>query len=66
MLTHKNGKVHISGRSRGDFSVQLVLEKVGGGGHLNMAGAQIDTDNIDEAESILVDAVEKYLDEVEK
>ena len=31
-----------------------------------MAGAQIDTDNIDEAESILVDAVEKYLDEVEK
>lgn len=66
VLTHKNGKVHISGRSRGDFSVQLVLEKVGGGGHLNMAGAQIDTDNIDEAESILVDAVEKYLDEVEK
>ncbi|ERT64493.1 DHH family phosphoesterase [Peptoniphilus sp. BV3AC2] len=66
VLTHKNGKVHISGRSRGDFSVQLVLEKVGGGGHLNMAGAQIDTDNIDEAESILVDAVGKYLDEVEK
>lgn len=66
VLTRKNDKIHISGRSRGDFSVQLVLEKVGGGGHLNMAGAQIETNDIDEAVSTLVDAVEKYLDEVEK
>lgn len=66
VLTHKNEKIHISGRSRGNFSVQLVLEKIGGGGHLNMAGAQVDTTDIDEAENILVDAIEKYLKEVEE
>lgn len=56
-----DGKIHISGRSRGEvISVQLILEKIGGGGHLNMAGAQLDTMDFDEAEKILNGAIDEY------
>ena len=65
VLTHKANKIHISGRSRGSFSVQLVLEKIGGGGHLNMAGAQVETDSIEEAEKVLRKALDEYMKEVE-
>lgn len=62
VLTINDGKVHISGRSRGEVvSVQLILEKIGGGGHLNMAGAQLDTTDLDEAEKILINAIDEYL-----
>lgn len=36
-----SGTVNISARSMGDMNVQLVMEKMGGGGHLSMAGAQL-------------------------
>ena len=62
VLTINDGKTHISGRSRGEVvSVQLILEKIGGGGHLNMAGAQLDTTDLDEAEKILIEAIDEYL-----
>ncbi len=61
VLTLSSNKIHISGRSRGEkVSVQLILEKIGGGGHLNMAGAQIDTTDFDEAQAKLEDAIEEY------
>ena len=64
VLTIKDGKTHISGRSRGEVvSVQLILEKIGGGGHLNMAGAQLDTEDLDKAEKILIEAIEEYLED---
>lgn len=67
VLTINDGKTHISGRSRGnEVSVQLILEKIGGGGHLNMAGAQLDTTDLQEAEKILVGAIEEYLKENER
>lgn len=36
------GKTVLSARSIGDFNVQIILEKMGGGGHLNTAGAQVE------------------------
>ena len=64
VLTINDGKTHISGRSRGEVvSVQLILEKIGGGGHLNMAGAQVDTDDLDEAAKVLIEAIDEYLEE---
>ena len=64
VLTINDGKTHISGRSRGEVvSVQLILEKIGGGGHLNMAGAQVDTEDLGEAEKILIEAIDEYLEE---
>ncbi|KGF09887.1 phosphoesterase [Tissierellia bacterium S5-A11] len=63
VLTKKEKTIHISGRSLGELSVQLILEKIGGGGHLNMAGAQIETDSLDEAKDQLLHAIEEYLEE---
>lgn len=64
VLTYSDKKVHISGRSRGEvISVQLILEKLGGGGHLNMAGAQIETDDMERAREMLFDAIDDYFKE---
>ncbi len=60
VLVKNNGYVHISGRSMGQISVQLILELLGGGGHLTMAGAQIQTDNIQVAKEKLYDAIKQY------
>lgn len=53
-------KMHISGRSRGDISVQLILEKLGGGGHFNMAGAQVMC-SMEEANTKLKRAIDEYM-----
>lgn len=52
---------YISGRSLGEINVQVILEYLGGGGHLTMAAARIKDYNQDEAEELLNDAIEKYL-----
>ncbi|MDY6044690.1 MAG: DHH family phosphoesterase [Peptoniphilus sp.] len=62
VLNKKKDVVHISGRSFGEISVQLILEQLGGGGHLNMAGAQVKNENIDEVENQLIEAIENYLE----
>lgn len=63
VLTRFEDKIHISGRSVGEISVQLILEKLGGGGHQSSAGAQIKTSSMDEAEKALKGAVDEYLRE---
>ncbi len=65
VLTTVGGRIHISGRSLGNISVQLILEKLGGGGHLTSAGAQLET-NMSEAEAILINTIEEYLQEGEE
>lgn len=62
VLTEVNGKIHISGRSLGKISVQLILEKLGGGGHLTAAGVQLDC-SIEEAKERLKEVVNEYLEE---
>lgn len=56
---------YISGRSLGDINVQVILESLGGGGHLTMAGAKIKSVTLDEAEKMLKEAIDKYLREGE-
>ena len=53
--------VMISGRSMGDINVQMILEKIGGGGHLTFAGAQIAGVSLQEAKEKLIDSIESYL-----
>lgn len=65
VLTLSSGKVHISGRSTGEISVQLILEKLGGGGHLTSAGAQLENTTIDDAEILLKKNLDEYLREGE-
>ena len=53
----------ISGRSMGDINVQSILEKIGGGGHLTFAGAQIAGVSIEEAKEKLLDSINEYFGE---
>lgn len=62
VLTPSHGKIHISARSLGDISVQLIMEKLGGGGHLTAAASQLDT-SMDEAEKMLKEAILAYREE---
>lgn len=56
----------ISGRSLGDVNVQLILEKLGGGGHGTIAAAKMDDTDVSSALKKLKSAITKYLKEVEK
>ena len=53
-------KVFISGRSIGDINVQIILEKLGGGGHITLAGAQIEGMSMEEVKSELVKVIQEY------
>ncbi len=55
----------ISGRSLGGVNMQLILEKLGGGGHLTMAGAQLTNISMEEARLKVIEAVAEYLKEGE-
>ncbi|WP_313755885.1 DHH family phosphoesterase [Tissierella sp.] len=66
VMTYVNHKLHISGRSLGNISVQLILESLGGGGHLTSAGTQLDNVTMDEAEIILTETIDKFLKEGEE
>ncbi len=54
--------VHISGRSNGKINVQLILEKIGGGGHFDVAGAALSGSGLEEAKSRLIAAINEYMD----
>ncbi len=54
----------ISGRSIGDINVQIILEKLGGGGHITLAGAQLEGVSIEEAKEELIKRIKEYFSEV--
>ena len=55
--------VHISGRSNGKINVQLILEKMGGGGHFDVAGAVVADSALDAAKEKLIAAIDEYIEE---
>ena len=65
VLGNMENKVCISGRSIGDINVQMILEKLGGGGHITLAGAQLENRTIEEAKKELIDKIEEYFMEKE-
>ena len=59
-----DGKVCISGRSIGDINVQIILEKLGGGGHITLAGAQVEGMSIEEVKQELIIRINEYFSEI--
>lgn len=55
-------QVHISGRSNGAINVQLILENLGGGGHFDVAGAQVISDSVESVLVSLKDSIDNYLE----
>ena len=62
----KNDTVGISARSVGDLNVQVIMEKFKGGGHQNVAGAQVKNVPIDELKKSVVETARAYIDESDK
>ncbi|SFD19463.1 DHH family phosphoesterase [Clostridium uliginosum] len=61
VLAQVNDEVYISGRSVGDINVQVVLETLGGGGHMNIAGAKLSNSKVEDVLRDLEEAIKKYL-----
>ena len=58
VMYKKGDSIRISARSLGDVNVQLVMEKLGGGGHHSMAGAQLNGVTMEQARAMLMDILE--------
>jgi c-di-AMP phosphodiesterase-like protein len=63
VMCKKGDGVSISARSLGDINVQLVMEKLGGGGHQTVSGAQIENVSLEEAKGKIKQAILEYLRE---
>lgn len=58
-----DGKIGISGRSIGDINVQVLLEKLGGGGHATVAGAQVSNSTVKKVKAQLIEVLDEYFSE---
>ncbi|HWR22183.1 MAG TPA: DHH family phosphoesterase [Feifaniaceae bacterium] len=65
VLGVQNGEISVSGRSLGRINVQLVLERIGGGGHLTMAGAQLRDMTLEAAVELVKSTAIAYIKELD-
>lgn len=63
VLGRKGNKIFISARSLGKINVHVLMEKLGGGGHIDMAGAQIKDVSLQTAYNMVQDIIEENLKE---
>ncbi|ARK21743.1 hypothetical protein CSV69_13670 [Sporosarcina sp. P26b] len=57
-----DGKIGISARSLGELNVQVIMEDMGGGGHLTNAACQLGVETIDEAIILLKNTLDQYVE----
>ena len=63
VLTDYNNKIYISARSIDEVNVQLIMEQMGGGGHMSIAGAQLENVSLEEAKEQLKQTIKRMLAE---
>ena len=63
VLTEYNGRIFVSSRSIDEINVQIIMERLGGGGHLNVAGAQLTNCTIAEAKRKICDTLDEMIRE---
>lgn len=63
VLTVYEGKIYMSARSIDEVNVQIIAEKLGGGGHINSSGAQFDHTNMEEAIKALKQTIDTMIEE---
>ena len=62
-MTEYKGRIYISARAIDEVNVQIIMERMGGGGHLNIAGAQLDGVTLEDARTKLKDTLIKMSEE---
>lgn len=65
VLAKSGNDIIISARSLGDINVQVILETLGGGGHLTVAGAKLSNVSLKQAEAMVINAINQYQEEGE-
>lgn len=65
VLTKYNGKIYISARSIDELNVQVMMERLGGGGHINVAGAQMKNMTIEEVKAVIRETIDNMITEGE-
>ena len=65
VLGRVGDKIYISGRSVGEINVQIILEKLGGGGHITLAGAQLEDISLEDAKQELINRINEYFFELQ-
>lgn len=65
VLTKHNNKIYVSARAIDELNVQIIMERLGGGGHINMAGTQLTGVTMDEAKAVIREAIDKMISEGE-
>lgn len=63
VLTVYNGKIYVSARAIDEVNVQIIMERLGGGGHINAAGAQMNHTDLDKAVEILKEVIDLMIEE---
>lgn len=63
VLTEYQNKIFISSRSIDEVNVQIIMERLGGGGHLNVAGAQLTDCTIVQAKHLIQQTLDKMIEE---
>ncbi len=58
VLTEYNNMIYISARSIDEVNVQIIMERLGGGGHLNIAGAQLENMSLEDARNLMMETLE--------
>ena len=59
-LVRIGDQIHISGRSNGSINVQLILERLNGGGHFDVAGAQVVNESVMNVLETLKSSIDEY------
>ncbi len=63
VLTEFQGRIYISARSIDEVNVQLIMERIGGGGHMNIAGSQLTDISMEKATDLLKDTISSMEEE---
>lgn len=63
VLTAYNQKIYVSARSIDEINVQLIMERIGGGGHMTVAGAQLEDQTVEEAKALIKETIDSMIEE---
>ena len=62
VLFEQNGAINVNARSLGSMNVQVIMEKLGGGGHQTMAGAQVPHADMMGVKRLLMRSIDEYFE----
>lgn len=63
VVTEYQNQIYISARSIDEINVQIIMERLNGGGHMNIAGAQLENTSLSEAKQLIKNTLDVMIEE---